>query len=147
MAHELAAALHRGLAVEHERLNVAARDVLFLVCEVLEADEHALELFIAQFIAHGFELFAQRVLAGVLTEHHRVLRDADVRGVHDLVGPRVGDDAVLVDARLVREGVCADDGLARRDGDARDVAQQLARTVDLLGVHAGLGVVEVLSRA
>ena len=28
-----------------------------------------------------------------------------------------------------------------------DVAQQLARAVDLLGVHAGLGVVEVLSRA
>ena len=58
----------------------------------------------------------------------------------------IGNDAVLMDAGLVREGVRADDGLARRDGHARDVAQQLARAVDLLGVHAGLGVVEVLAR-
>ena len=87
------------------------------------------------------------MLAGVLAEHHRVLRDADVGGVHDLVRSCIGNDAVLMDARLVREGVRADDGLARRDGHARDVAQQLARAVDLLGVHAGFGVVEVLSRA
>ena len=98
MAHEPAAALHRGLAVEHERLNVAARDVLFLVGEILEAGEHAFKLLVAQFVAHGFELFTQRVLAGVLAEHHRVLRDADVGGVHDLVRSRVGDDAVLMDA-------------------------------------------------
>lgn len=109
---------HRGLAVEHERLNVAARDVLFLVGEILEAGEHAFKILVAQFVAHGFELFTQRVLAGVLAEHHRVLRDADVGGVHDLVRSCIGNDAVLMDARLVREGVRADDGLARRDGHA-----------------------------
>ena len=40
-------------------------------------------------------------------------------GPHDLVGARVLQHAVLVDAGLVREGVAADDGLVRLDRLAR----------------------------
>jgi hypothetical protein len=51
--------------------------------------------------------------------------------------------AVLVDAGLVGEGVGAHDGLAGRDGHAGDVGEQLAALVDLPGVDARLGVVEI----
>ena len=86
------------------------------------------------------------MLAGVLAKHHRVLRDAHVGGLHDLICLGIGDDAVLVDAGLMREGVRADDRLARRDRHARDIAQALAALVDLLGVDARLGLIEVAAR-
>ena len=71
------------------------------------------------------------VTAGVLAEHQRRLRHADVFGPHDLVGAAILQHAVLVNARLVREGVAADDGLVGLDGFAGERGQQLAGGEDL----------------
>ena len=49
--------------------------------------------------------------AAVLAEHQLAFGDADAVRVHDLVGLAVLQHAVLVDARLVREGVAPDDRL------------------------------------
>ena len=66
--------------------------------------------------------------AGMLAQHDRVLRDADRLGRHDLVGLLVGQHAMLVDAGLMRECVCADDRLGRGDRHAGDgLIMRLAR--------------------
>ena len=98
--------------------------VFFLSASSLKFLNTSLQLLIRQLIAHGLELFAQGVLAGVLAKHHRVLRDAHVGGLHDLIRLGIGDDAVLVDAGLMREGVRADNGLAGRDRHAGDIARE-----------------------
>ena len=54
---------------------------------------------------------------------------------------------MLVNAGFMREGVRAHNRLARRDSDARNVTQKFAAAVNLLGVHAGVGVVNVLAYA
>ena len=63
----------------------------------------------------------------MLAHDQRGLRDADALRRHDLVGLRVLQHAVLVDAALMREGVPADDRLVvlhRERGRRRD---ELAR--------------------
>ena len=50
---------------------------------------------------------------------------------------------MLVDTGLMSKGVGAHNGLAGRDGHAGDVAQELAGVVNLPGVDAGFGLVEV----
>ena len=49
--------------------------------------------------------------ARMLAHHQRGLADADARRRHDLVGLRIFQHAVLMDAALMREGVAADDRL------------------------------------
>src|SRR3954467_7934497 len=60
----------------------------------------------------------ERVAAGVLSERQRHANTYRL-GIHDLVRPRVLEHPVLVDARLVGERVCADDGLVRLHHVAR----------------------------
>ena len=66
------------------------------------------------------------VPAGMTAEHELLGRLADVLRPHDLVGARVLQHAVLVDAGLVRERVAADDGLVRLDRFVGELGQQLA---------------------
>ena len=58
----------------------------------------------------------ERAAAAVFAEHEVLAANADRGRRHDLVGERVGEHAVLVNAALVREGVGADDGLVGRAG-------------------------------
>ena len=62
-------------------------------------------------IAQVRDALPQGVPAAVLAQHQVGLRQADVLGVHDLVGAALLEHAVLVDAGLVGEGVPADDRL------------------------------------
>src|ERR671919_58256 len=68
-----------------------------------------------------FEPRRQRRPPGVLAEHELVRRPPDVLGTHDLVGELLLEHAVLVNARLVGEGVLAHDGLVGLHVDAGDV--------------------------
>ncbi len=72
------------------------------------------------------------------------IRDPDRLGGHDLVGDLLLDQAVLVDARLVGEGVGPDDRLVRLDGDARDLREEPRGLVDVLGLDPRLEAEEVL---
>src|SRR5512133_1843068 len=109
----------RALAVDDERLDVRVVDVLLLVGEDLEVAEDLVDRGLVQHVAEGDEAVLQRVAAGVLAEDELALREAALLGPHDLVGLAVGEHAVLVDARLVREGVLADDRLVALDVEPR----------------------------
>ena len=70
--------------------------------------------------------------------------DPDRLGGHDLIGDLLLDQAVLVDARLVGEGVGPDDRLVRLDRDARDLRQEPRGLVDVLGLDPRMEAEEVL---
>ena len=57
-----------------------------------------------------------------------MVRRADDRGVENLIGAAIFEDAVLMDARFVRERVRADDGLVFLDRHAGRVATAFDRS-------------------
>src|SRR4051794_5837353 len=73
----------------------------------------------AQLVAAGLE----RVPSAVLAQNEAALRHAHGLGVDDLVRRALLEVAVLVDARLVREGVSPDDGLVGLHADADDLRE------------------------
>ena len=97
---------------------------------------HDLECFAFEVIAELGELALQAAAAAELAHRQARARKAHRLRGHDLVGERVLEHAVLVDARLVREGVAADDGLVGLDAEAGQVADQPAGVAELLGVDA-----------
>ena len=100
-----------GDLVLDQRLDVLVEDVLLAVGEILEAAEGVLEGVVAELEAELVQLLAEGVAAGMLAHDQRGRLHADVLGPHDLVGLRVLEHAVLVDAGFVGEGVLADDRL------------------------------------
>src|SRR5581483_7274023 len=100
-----------------------------------------------QLVAHLLVLLVERVAARVLAQHDTVGFHADRLGRHDFVGDPVLEYAVLMDARLVREGVLADDGLVRLHQHARDVGERLAGTEQLFSYDAVLEGHQILAHA
>mmetsp|Transcript_11203 Transcript_11203/g.28731 ORF Transcript_11203/g.28731 Transcript_11203/m.28731 type:complete len:415 (+) Transcript_11203:471-1715(+) len=102
--------------VVHQRDEVVVRDALLLVRQNLEAGEHGVQLLLHERVAQLREAAAQRVASAVLAKGEadavRALK-ADRLRRHDLVRLAVLQHAILVDARLVREGVGAHDRLVR----------------------------------
>lgn len=74
--------------------------------------------------------------ARVLAKHHLVLAETNRLRQHDLVRGLVLQHTVLVDTRLVGEGVGADNGLVGLDGHARVVAHHAAAARNLRRVNA-----------
>mmetsp|Transcript_6382 Transcript_6382/g.20062 ORF Transcript_6382/g.20062 Transcript_6382/m.20062 type:complete len:240 (-) Transcript_6382:911-1630(-) len=110
-----------GDAVGEDGFNVRVSHVLLLVCDCLELTDELLELSLVLGdlgVAEGDKALLEGGLARVLAQDERGV-GADALGRHDLVGGRVLEHAVLVDARLVRKGVRADDRLVGLHGDAR----------------------------
>jgi hypothetical protein len=70
--------------------------------------------------------------AGMLAEHEPGARRANNLRSHDFVGQRIFQDAVLMDAGLMRERVRADDCFVGRDRHAHDLAEQPAGRAQLL---------------
>ena len=83
----------------------------------------------------------------MLSEHEIVDMYADRLRCHYLVGLLVGKHAVLVYARLMREGIFADYRLVERSRLTDYVVDGLASTVDLRGVDACSEARHVLSCA
>ena len=119
-------------------------DGFLAVGELGEAGVDLVELGPGERVAEFGEAMLEGAAAGVFAENDVVGGDADGLGRHDLVGERVGEHAVLVDAGLVREGVGADDGLVGRAAEADDLGQHLAGGVELR--HDDVGGVGSLSR-
>ena len=67
------------------------------------------------------QALAQRMAAAVLAQHQLRAGKAHVFRAHDFVGAAVLQHAVLMDARLVREGVFADHGFVALDRLAGDL--------------------------
>ncbi len=140
--HDLLAQL-----VRHERLEIHRRDALLAVGELLEAREGGVERLSVEREAHLLESFVQRVAAGVLAEDDRVAVQPHRGGVHDLVRRALLQHAVLVDPRLVGEGVAPDDRLVRLHGVAREARHQAAGAGYLRRLDAGPEAEPRLARA
>ncbi len=132
---------------QHQGFQIGVVDFLFLVCQRLERSEHLVGLGVVERIAHARQPVFQGVAAAVLAEHQFRLGDADILGMHDLVGLAMLEHAVLVDAGLVREGVVADDCLVALHLLAGDRLQQARGRIQLAGVNAGGEAVTLLTRA
>ena len=99
-----------------------------IACAVDRVEPLALDL-----VAELAQLALQPAPAGQLADRQLAAGQPDRLGGHDLVGQRVLDDAVLVDAALVGERVAADDRLVRLDGEPGEVADEPAGGGELLG--------------
>ncbi len=94
-----------------QRLYVAVGDLLLLVGQLFEGGEGVVEVSLVQREAQLQQPFLEGMPAAELAQHQRAGRNAHGPGVHYLVGVGLLDDAVLVDAGLVAEGIGAHDGL------------------------------------
>ena len=123
--------------IVHEGGDVVVVDNLLAVGEVLEAAESVVKLVIPDLaVAERPQLVAEGGAAGVLAHDEVRLVPADAFRRHDLVGGRVLEDTILVDAALVREGVAPDDRLVGLHVEARDARQHLGQVEELPGAHA-----------
>ena len=120
-----------------DRLEVGLGDLDLAVGQLLEPGERLVQRVALHVQAHLLQRVGERVAARVLAQHDLRRFLPDGRRVDDLVGLAVLEHAVLVDARLVRERVAADDRLvvlhrvagepARPCRDVRASSSRLAR--------------------
>ena len=115
-------ARHVGLALLDERDEVGVGDLLLGVGERDGRAVDRVELLALDLVAQLAELALEPAAAGELADRQRAARQPDRLRGHDLVGERVLEVPVLVDAGLVREGVGAHDRLVRLDREAGQVA-------------------------
>ena len=121
-------------------------DLLLLVADLLEALEILVELFLRQDETELRETLLKRVSARVLAENDLRRLFAYVLRRDYLVGLLRGEDAVLMDSRLVQEGVLSHNRLVQRRGLTDNVVHHLADTPYPRRVYPCVGVVESLSR-
>ena len=120
---------------------------LFLVANLLETAEDVVDLLVGQLETKVPEAHAHRGAAAVLGQRQLGLAPADFLRIHDLVRLAFLDDAVLVNAAGVGEGVLADDRLAALHRQAAHPGDQLGGLHDLLRHHAaGVTAVNVVAR-
>jgi hypothetical protein len=117
---------------------ILVEDGLLLVCEVLEPLEGELEVVPFELEAEFVQTVAERVPPGMLPEHQLVRRPSDRLGRQDLVGDGRLQDAVLMDAGLVRESVVAHDGLVGLHRNADHRRQHTTRRIDLGRADVGV---------
>src|SRR4030095_15443131 len=94
-----------------DRVQIPVVHVLLSISDLLEAREDTSDLVVAECVAELAKAEPDCVPARVLAKYEAITVHADSFRNHDLVGQPVLDDAVLVDAGLVSEGVRTDDGL------------------------------------
>src|ERR1700687_4817434 len=83
----------------------------------------------------------------MLAQHELVAADADRFGPHDFIRQLILEDAVLMDASFVREGVVADDRFVCRHRESGDLREQAAGRIYLFGDQVGAQTEEVGARA
>ena len=108
-------------------MQVGVGDLLLGVGQLDRLAIDRVERLALEVVAELLELALEAAPAGQLADRQLAAGQPDRLRRHDLVGQRVLDHAVLVDARLVGEGVAADDRLVGLDGEPGQVADQAAR--------------------
>ena len=117
--------LRRALLDEREQVGVG--DLLLGVGEGDRLAVDRVERLALEVVAELAELALEAAPAGQLADRQLAAGQPDRLRGHDLVGQRVLDHAVLVDARLVGERVAADDRLVGLDREPGQVADQPRR--------------------
>ena len=113
-------------------------DFLLAVGEAEELLVHLVQLVLVQFHAVHFQAVLERRPAAAGRQDDGIRVDAHVLRVDDLVGLGILQDAVLVDAGRVGEGVLAHDGLVRLHRHVHQGRHEPARGIDALGVDVRL---------
>src|SRR5271170_4770766 len=91
-------------------------------------------------MAKLFHSISKGAAAAVFAEDEVRANDTDRRRRHDLVGEWVSHHAVLMNAGLVCEGVGSDDSFVRGATEADELAEELARRVELVHLDVvGMG--------
>ena len=130
-----------------ERFDVLVVDVLLLVGQLLERIVHALETLIVDRIPQLGDALVQSVSPRVLAEHELVGRDTHVARVHDLVSAALLEHAVLMNPRLVSEGIFTDDGLVALHLQTGERRNQPADRIDPPRVDVRGQIVNIAARA
>ena len=107
------------------------------VRDQLELLEHRVKIGPRQVEPQGRRLGDDRRAPAMLAQHDAVGGEADVGRVHDFIGFAVGEEAVLVDAAFMGEGVDPDDRLVARRRGVGHFAQDAAGLEQLGGVDVG----------
>ena len=94
---------------------------------------------------HLLERVGERVASGMLAQHDLRRLLTDRRRIDDLVGLAVGEHAVLMDSRLVRERVAADNCLVELHVVAGEARDHPRRARELLGLHTHGAILEVVA--
>src|SRR5438309_587667 len=136
---------HLGDLVLDDGDQVVVEDVLLLVREILEPLGGLAELALVEIEPELSQPRGESGPARVLAHDELVGGPADVFRLHDLVGELFLEHAVLVDARLVGEGVLAHDGLVGLHVHARNGGEEARALEDLLRAHLGVDLEEVLA--
>ena len=132
-------ALHQVLAelLGHDRLEVGLGDLDLAVGELLEPGEGLVEPVALDVDAHLLEGVGEGVASRVLAHDDLTTHLSDAGGVDDLVGRTVGQHPVLMDARLVGEGVAPHHGLVVLHRVPRQAGHEPRGAGQLLGAHRG----------
>ena len=128
-----------GLEIGVGQLHLAVR-------KLLETGEGGVEGVALGRDAELLQGVGEGVAAGVLAEHDLAADLADRGGVDDLVGRALREHAVLVDARLVGEGVLAHDRLVPLHLVAGQARDHPARPGQLLGADTRLQTGKLVAR-
>ena len=111
-------------------------DGLFAVGQFLETRKGLIEFDFIERVSHFGQACAQGMTPGMFAQHQRGLIDAHIFRAHDLIGGLMFQHPILMDARFVCEGICADNGLVRLDDNAGVIADEFADAADLFGVDS-----------
>ena len=82
----------------------------------------------------------------MFAEHEIIRGDTNIFGFHDFVSFAIGQNTVLVNTRLMSEGIFPDDGFIARHGIARDGRKKFRRRVNPRGFDTRADVKEILAR-
>ena len=126
----------RGGALINEREQVCVGELLL---DVGERDRFAVERVerLAREVVPEFgELRLKSASTGELADRQRRSEKSNRLRRHDLVGERILEDAVLMNPRLVREGIRANDRLVRLYRKAGEVADEPTCGSELLRLDA-----------
>ena len=101
----------------NQRGEIVVVDELFAIADFFEADEDGLEFGGAEGVAQMFEASGDGSTTAVFGQWEFGLPPADGFWIDDFVGFPFFEDAILVDARAMSEGVQSDDGLVAWNGE------------------------------
>src|SRR5437763_9110313 len=113
------------LVFAHELQQMVILDGLNLVREDDEAAVNLVQFAAIQFVTQYGDAQAERVTAGVLSQNQPTVGNAHRLRSHDLVGQRILQDTILMDASFVSECVSSNDGLSWLHRDIGCLGEQL----------------------
>ena len=136
--------MSRGDLPVHQSRKIVIIDELLEVADLLEPGEYLVNLLVFQMKSKVLESSAHGVASAMLGQGQFRFAPTDVAGVDDLVGFPLLDDAVLVNAGAVREGVLAHDGLVSLDGEPGHPGHEPGSFDDLAGADVRIRPVETV---